>query len=258
MTEHTPKQLRSPSFPSIGLTEAVSKARIIWDKETRHPVPAEVAVTHWKYSPKSSGGRQAIASLLKYGLLEESGSNQARMVKLTDRALRILLGSGEEARAALRDAALAPGLHRLLWDTYQGTLPSDETLKRNLVLEQKFNPSSVPVALAAYKDSLTCAGLNEETSWSPSVEIPSPLEHLAPSIASPSVASDRTGGTLPLRPSSIKPAVPMFSIPSAEAYLPIPLDCGMNALIPRGMSEDDFSILLDTLKLWKRKIVRSE
>ena len=37
-------------------------------------------------------------------------------------------------------------------------------------------------------------------------------------------------------------------------YLPIPLDIG-DAPIPVGMSEDDFQLLLDTLQLWKKKIV---
>jgi hypothetical protein len=40
-------------------------------------------------------------------------------------------------------------------------------------------------------------------------------------------------------------------------YLPIPLDIG-NASIPVGMSEEDFQLLLETLKLWKKKIVRDD
>lgn len=44
---------------------------------------------------------------------------------------------------------------------------------------------------------------------------------------------------------------------STLRYLPIPLDIG-DAPIPVGMSEDDFDLLLQTLKLWKRRIVKSE
>jgi hypothetical protein len=40
-------------------------------------------------------------------------------------------------------------------------------------------------------------------------------------------------------------------------YLPIPLDMG-DAHRPRGMDKDDFDPLLETLQLWKKKIVRSE
>ena len=40
-------------------------------------------------------------------------------------------------------------------------------------------------------------------------------------------------------------------------YLPIPLDIG-DAPIPVGMSDSDFDLLIDTLKLWKKKIVRAE
>jgi hypothetical protein len=265
LPQHSPKKLRSPSFPALGLSEAVSKAKVIWEKETRHAVPADVAVTHWGYSPKSSGGKQAVAALLKYGLFEESGSNQSRTVKLTDRALRILLGRGDESKNALRDAALEPDLHRLLWDSYRGTLPSDETLKRNLILDHKFNPSSVQDAIASYKDSLDFSGLSGEIHphegqfEQPTIQATEPVAQgplsfferafNAPSKPGPAVPQQ---SSLPVQP-------PMISAPpSPDSFLPIPLDCGMNALIPRGMSEDDFSILLDTLKLWKRKIVRSE
>ncbi len=40
-------------------------------------------------------------------------------------------------------------------------------------------------------------------------------------------------------------------------YLPIPLDIG-DAPIPVGMSNGDFELLLETLKLWKKKIVRAD
>jgi hypothetical protein len=39
-------------------------------------------------------------------------------------------------------------------------------------------------------------------------------------------------------------------------YLSIPLDIG-DAPIPVGMSDSDFDLLLETLNLWKKKIVRA-
>ena len=263
-TKHTPKALRSPGFPTLGLSEAMAKAKIMWDKETRHSVPADVIVGHWGYSAKSSGGKQALSSLLKYGLLEDSGANQTRRVKLSERALKILFGSPEEIRTNLREAALDPALHRILWDTYQGSLPSDETLGRTLLLEHKFNPSSVRDAIASYKDSLVYAGLMGETAVQEQTlnEAPKPppvvaqdaftrifTEAFAPS-------SPKTLSPAPQPPSNPAPQSPMTT--TLDGFLPIPLDCGRNALIPRGMSEDDFSILLETLKLWKRKIVKAD
>lgn len=39
------------------------------------------------------------------------------------------------------------------------------------------------------------------------------------------------------------------------SYLPIPLDAGA-AQIPKGMTEDDFELLVQTLQLWKKKLTQ--
>ena len=39
--------------------------------------------------------------------------------------------------------------------------------------------------------------------------------------------------------------------------LPIPLDIG-DAHIPRGMNDADFNLLIETLQLWKKKIVADD
>ena len=52
---------------------------------------------------------------------------------------------------------------------------------------------------------------------------------------------------------SVMPAI--ASAP--DGFLQVPLDIGP-AYIPKGMSEDDFDVLLESLALWKRKIVKAE
>lgn len=257
--EHTSKRLRSPSFPSLGLEDAVAKARIIWDKENRHSVPVDVAVKHWKYSPKSSGGKQALASLLKYGLLSEAGANAARTVRLTDRALQILLGEPDAAKSATKDAALTPTLNQELWNEYGKTLPSEDSLQRKLVLELKFNPSSVHDVVQTYKETLAYAGLMEETAETvvtnepvtPAIIPPNPNFPPTP-LHEKGTQEAKPNPALINNPLALKPPV------NAEAMLPIPMDNGLSAYIPRGISEDDFEVLLESLKLWKRKIVTPE
>ena len=59
----------------------------------------------------------------------------------------------------LREAALGPRIHAELWERYGIDLPSDQSLKRFLVLERSFNESSVDELLAEYKQTMAFAGL---------------------------------------------------------------------------------------------------
>jgi len=65
------KRVRSPSFPFISLPEAVHRARELYDAERRNLVHPDVAVAHWGYARSSSGGKQTIAALRAYGLVED-------------------------------------------------------------------------------------------------------------------------------------------------------------------------------------------
>jgi hypothetical protein len=156
----SPKKIRSPSFPFISLMEAVARARGLYDAERWHSVRPEVAVSHWGYSPTSSGGRQTLAALRAYGLLQDDEG----MVRLSDRALRLLRDPGDTPERAelLRQAALAPPLHSRLWERYGADLPSNKSLWSWLVLELRFNEGSVEDFLRSYKETMAFAGLVQD------------------------------------------------------------------------------------------------
>ncbi len=84
------RKVRSPSFPFIGLREALERARGFYEAEQRNAARPETAAAHWGYSPKSSGGKQTTAALRAFRLLEGD-----TLVKLSGRALRILLDERE-------------------------------------------------------------------------------------------------------------------------------------------------------------------
>src|SRR3954452_16984189 len=110
------RKVRSPSFPFISLREALERARAFYEAEQRNAARPETAAAHWGYSPKSSGGKQTIAALRAFGLLEGD-----TLVKLSGRALRILLDDreGSEERSRLvQQAALMPPIHARLWERY--------------------------------------------------------------------------------------------------------------------------------------------
>jgi hypothetical protein len=153
------KKIRSPSFPFVSLPDALERARAFYDKEHRHETEPEVAARHWGYSPRSSGGNQTLAALRAFGLLEMVGEGK---VRLTERALRILLDEREESPERgqlLRQAALSPALHSRIWERYKGVLPSDATLRLYLVADEGFNERSVDEFIAELKETLEHAGI---------------------------------------------------------------------------------------------------
>jgi hypothetical protein len=151
------KKVRSPSFPFIGLRAALDRARAFYEAEQRNAARPEVAASHWGYSPKSSGGKQTIAALRAFGLLDGDA-----LVKLSGRALRLVLderGASEDRERLLQQAALMPPIHARLWERYGAELPSPQTLRLWLILDEGFNENSVDDFLTEYRETLEYARL---------------------------------------------------------------------------------------------------
>jgi hypothetical protein len=151
------KKIRSPSFPFVGLREALDRARTFYGAEQRNAARPETAAAHWGYSAKSSGGKQTIAALRSFGLLDGDS-----LVKLSGRALRILLDEREGSEERLRlvqQAALMPPVHARLWERYGAELPSAQTLRLSLILDEGFNENSVDDFLTEYRETLEYARL---------------------------------------------------------------------------------------------------
>jgi len=178
------KKVRSPSFPFVGLREALDRARAFYEAEQRNAARPETAAAHWGYSPKSSGGKQTIAALRSFGLLEGDA-----LVKLSGRALRILLDErdgSEERERLLKQAALMPPLHSKLWERYGPELPSPQTLRLSLILDEGFNENSVDDFLTEYKETLEFARLRGAEGGQPRAESsPIPSTPAAAPISTP-------------------------------------------------------------------------
>ncbi len=156
---------RSPRFPFIPLKTAIQRASELYEKEKRHGVNASIAVTHWGYKETSSGGKQTIAALKAYGLIEDSGKSDSRTIKVSDLALRILLDSreqSEERSQALKSAALKPKIFNELWAKYsEEGLPSDESINHFLIFQKNVNENSAGDLTKNFKSTIQFSGLNE-------------------------------------------------------------------------------------------------
>jgi len=233
------KKVRSPSFPFVGLREALDRARAFYEAEQRNSARIETAASHWGYSPKSSGGKQTIAALRSFGLLDGDS-----LVKLSGRALRILLderlderGDSEERRRLVQQAALLPPIHSRLWERYGAELPSPQTLKLSLILDEGFNESSVDHFLTEYRETLEYA-------------------RLAAGPAREETAAERSERTAPPPPPLPREARPVTAAAGIEPVL-FPLLDG-NAVefrIRRAISAEEAEDVRVVFELWLRKIV---
>ncbi|HKI02168.1 MAG TPA: hypothetical protein VKK31_09315 [Thermoanaerobaculia bacterium] len=230
------KKVRSPSFPFIGLRQALERARAFYEAEQRNAARPETAASHWGYSPKSSGGKQTIAALRSFGLLEGDS-----LVKLSGRALRIILDEGEgsdERERLLKQAALLPPLHSRLWERYGPELPSSQTLRLSLILDEGFNENSVDDFLTEYKETLELAKLRPAEGPKPKAE-PASLPHRdVHSLSLPESKPPRSGS------GEIENAV--FPLLDGNA---------VEFRIRRKISPEEAEDLRLMFELWLRKIV---
>lgn len=237
------RKVRSPSFPVVSLRAAVDRARAFYAFEVRNAALPEIAVKHWGFSAKSSGGRQILAALRAFGLLEGD-----RAVKLTDRALRILLDErnpSPDRDRLLKEAALMPAIHARLWDAYRSDLPSPQTLRLSLVMDEGFNENSVDEFIEQYRETLEFAKFRINT--------PEPERQQAEEVLEkPSGILHRQERLVPSALSS------EFQSPDEVAPLTFPLLDG-NAVefrIRRRVSPEEAEELRQMFELWLRKIVR--
>lgn len=193
-------RMRSPNYPSIGLSRAIEMAQTLWDKEKRTAVPYEVAAKALGYGAVSGPARTTLAALKKYGLLVEDKSG---MVKLSELAIRILHSADpEEKTRAVRDAALYPPLFRELRQTHlEG---SDTALRSHLITRLNFSEIGAKQFIESFRDTMAVSKLGEP-GYSPA-EKPEEGELM-----------ETTGsGTKELRSGPIPHKVRVFSWPLAK------------------------------------------
>ncbi len=157
-TKKTPvKKGRSPSYPGLDIEAALQRARDLYAKIKRHQSNVVVAVSHWGYTFGSGASNLTLASLKKYGFLEESGSGKDRKVCLTDLAERIIIdnrSNPDERNKLIIEAALKPKIHEKLFDKYEYSLLPDGDLIFELISDFKFTESGARELISQYRRTL--------------------------------------------------------------------------------------------------------
>jgi len=153
MSNGNSKPIRSPSYPSLPLRDAMEAVRKIEAKYRSAPVPREEAAKIMGYSSLSGPANKALAALASYGLLERAGKGEARV---TERARAILhFDSKQEKKDGLIAAALEPQLFREIRERYQGLVVPPEEGVVNYLNRQGFNPNAVRPAARAFLQTMS-------------------------------------------------------------------------------------------------------
>ena len=166
---------RSPNYPRIGLKEAVSRVKMLYDQEGRGPTSREAMAVAVGYSGISGASDAVLAALNKFGLIEKQGEDYF----VSNLAMAIMYPTDEtEKYESAKEAALSPSLFRELYDHFGGRLPSDKNLEVYL-LRNNFSKSAVGLAISAFRETLDFLELEGGLAAVPEQEPPkAPSGHL--------------------------------------------------------------------------------
>lgn len=180
-----PRQGRSPAYPGIDLKRALEKAKALHDAEGKYAAPMPSAFAAWGYSAKSSGGRETRAALRYFGLITVEGDSETGKVKLTEKALRVLLDQREdqtEKKALIRELALTPAVHKQLLKDYPEGIVSDASVIHSLMFDHGYNQSAAGEIVSEFKATAAYAGL-----YDPDIVVDKSVDETPASSSEPEV-----------------------------------------------------------------------
>lgn len=183
-------RFRSPPYPYIGLGRAVYRADQLYSAVRYHAAAMPTVAKAWDTGPKSSATLQTVGALIQYGLLEDEGAGDARRLKLTPLALKIVMDkrpNSSEREAAEKEAALTPRVFAELYEQYglgegidDALLVHELTAGRVQSGKAPFSEASAADVLRVYRDSILYSGLSDSDKDSDESPAPAEPEEAAP------------------------------------------------------------------------------
>jgi hypothetical protein len=146
---------KSPRAPTIPLNDAIDGAIKIYEKEHRHAAPTEAVAQHLGYKGANNGAAlKFIASIRYYGLLERPADGQLAVTK--DLESYHFAPSPDIRSRLLRQWLRTPPIFAELLDKYPDALPSDKTLRFDLI-QRGFLPDAVDPVVSVFRSSVEFA-----------------------------------------------------------------------------------------------------
>lgn len=151
----TSKKIKSPMYPYITFSDALSKAKLVYKFEKRAATTASILYQHLGYQNKTGSSSRVVSALKQYGLLDEKGGQY----RISDRAYRLfnLPDESKEKREIEKELALRPRIFKEVLANFQDGLPSDKTLKSYLILDKGFNENGADIFIRILKAAISFA-----------------------------------------------------------------------------------------------------
>jgi hypothetical protein len=212
-----PRQGRSPAYPGLDLKRALEKAKALHDAEGKYAAPMPSAFAAWGYSAKSSGGRETRAALRYFGLITVEGDSETGKVKLTEKALRVLLDQREdqtEKKALIRELALTPAVHKQLLKDYPDGIVSDASVIHSLMFDHGYNQSAAGEIVTEFKATAAYAGL-----YDPDIVVDKSVDEKPPGATEPPEVKERGHKPPPPKPPGGPAVTPEVQVMTGEREL---------------------------------------
>lgn len=151
-------------FPYIPLSRAIEKAKELYTLANVHDVAVKIAVKHWGFSEKSSGGMLTVSALKTFGLIDDIGSSETRKIKLSAIALKIIKDPREispERDSLIKQCALLPSIHQEILGKYDGIPPSDEVFKTYLLLDKGMQEEAANAFAKEFTNTMSFAKISD-------------------------------------------------------------------------------------------------
>lgn len=143
---------RSPNYPSLTLSEAIERAKQVYEQQHTYPAEPTVIAQNLGYKGLNGASMTIIGALKRYGLLVVDPDDKLRV---SNDAVSILElpENNPEHQKALKQAAFATPLFADMHETYGDKLPSDVVLRHDLI-KKKFLPKAADEVIRVYRDNL--------------------------------------------------------------------------------------------------------
>lgn len=229
------KKSRSPRFPFIPLPQAVRLLTKLSEAGVKKDFAPHEAMKAIDFSSMHGRAIKIFAAFRAYDLVDKSAgaSISERRFSITETGLKILEASQNESvrMPFLQRAALSPLLFRRIWE--RNAYVSEEELEQRL-LNREFTENGAKRAAKVYAKNREFANLPELS------ELPANLPERGPKTSRENRGCSPAGeGNQDQR---------------QRMGLNLPLSSG-RAMIPAGITEEDFQLLMQTLRLWKDRLI---
>lgn len=143
-------RMRSPSYPSISLAEAIELTRKVHEKSRMNMIDREAAAKDMGYSGITGRSLTVLAALIQFGLLEKAGKGGVRVSRT---AVDILHGLTDEIKkSALLKAGTSPALYQDIVDRFPDGMPPENAL-RSYLIQRDFGDVAIGPAVSSFLET---------------------------------------------------------------------------------------------------------